>query len=59
MGTLFDFTSHNVEAWAVRETDRAGHPVRVPVTFWTDARFFLLDENFNPGAPIANLPSMY
>lgn len=47
-----DFTQHNEEAQAVWAAYRTGQPFRVPVTLWTDARFFLLDEAFNPGEAI-------
>jgi hypothetical protein len=50
--TLPDFTQHNEEAQAVWAAYRAGRPTRVPVTLWTDARFFLLDPSFNPGEAI-------
>jgi Uroporphyrinogen decarboxylase (URO-D) len=52
LSTLPDFTQHNEEAQAVWAAYRAGHPNRVPVTLWTDARFFLLDPSFNPGEAI-------
>jgi hypothetical protein len=48
-----DFTQHNEEAQAVWAAYRAGRPTRVPVTLWTDARFFLLDPAFNPGEAIS------
>lgn len=44
-----DFTQHNEEAKAVWEAYHAGNPIRVPVTLWSDARYFLLDPIFNPG----------
>jgi uroporphyrinogen-III decarboxylase len=47
-----DFTQHNEEAQAVWAAYHAGCPIRVPVTLWTDARFFLLDSAFNPGEAI-------
>lgn len=43
-----DFRRHNEEALAVWEAYRAGDPIRPPVTLGTDARFFLLDDDFNP-----------
>ncbi len=48
-----DFTQHNEEAQAVWAAYRAGQPIRVPVTLWSDARFFLMDDNFNPGGAIS------
>ncbi len=47
-----DFTQHNEEAQAVWAAYRAGKPTRVPVTLWADARFYLLDDDFNPGEAI-------
>jgi uroporphyrinogen-III decarboxylase len=47
-----DFTGHNQEAKAVWEAYHAGKPIRVPVTLWSDARYFLLDPTFNPGGSI-------
>jgi uroporphyrinogen-III decarboxylase len=44
-----DFTRHNEESKAVWDAYRAGNPIRVPVTLWSDARYFLLDPAFNPG----------
>ena len=47
-----DVTRHNEEAKAVWEAYHAGNPIRVPVTLWSDARYFLLDPAFNPGGTI-------
>ena len=47
-----DFTEHNEEVRAVWAAYRAGKPTRVPVTLWADARFYLLDNAFNPGEAI-------
>ena len=44
---------HNAEAQAVWDAYHAGRPTRVPVTLWTDARFFLLEDAFNPGGRIS------
>lgn len=46
------FEQHNEEALEVWAAYRAGKPIRVPVTLWADARFYLLDDNFNPGEAI-------
>lgn len=48
-----EFSRHNEEAKAVWEAYRSGKPIRVPVTLWSDARYFLLDPNFNPERPIS------
>ena len=48
-----DFTSHNEEAQTVWAAYRAGRPVRVPVTLCADTRFFILDDQFNPGEQIS------
>ena len=48
-----DFIQHNEEAKAVWEAYHAGDPIRVPVTLWSDARYFLLDPAFNPGGTIS------
>ncbi len=48
-----DFTQHNEEARAVWDAYRAGKPIRVPVTLWADARFYLLDDAFNPGEAVS------
>jgi hypothetical protein len=48
-----DFAAHNEEARAVWAAYRAGAPVRVPVTLCTDTRFFILDDEFNPGERIS------
>jgi hypothetical protein len=48
MSTI-DFARHNEEAQAVWAAYRAGHPTRVPVTLCTDTRFFVLNDEFNPG----------
>jgi hypothetical protein len=48
-----DFTSHNEEAQAVWAAYRAGRPLRVPVTLCADTRFFILDDEFNPGGQIS------
>ncbi len=53
MPALPDYTQHNEEAQAVWAAYRAGRPIRVPVTLWTDARYFLLDPAFNPGQAIS------
>lgn len=47
-----DYSQHNEEAQAVWAAYRAGRPTRVPVTLWTDARFFLQDPSFNPDQAI-------
>jgi uroporphyrinogen-III decarboxylase len=47
-----DFTRHNEEAKAVWEAYHVGNPMRVPVTLWSDARYFLLDPVFNPRGAI-------
>jgi hypothetical protein len=47
-----DFSQHNEEAKMVWASYHAGKPIRVPVTLWTDARFFLLDDQFNPNETI-------
>ncbi|HNB52473.1 MAG TPA: uroporphyrinogen decarboxylase family protein [Anaerolineales bacterium] len=47
-----DFTQHNEEAQAVWDAYRAGKPTRVPVTLWADARYYLLNPDFNPGGRI-------
>jgi len=52
MPEKLDFTQHNEEAKAVWEAYHAGNPIRVPVTLWSDARYFLLDPAFNPGGTI-------
>lgn len=52
MTAALDFTEHNEEARAVWAAYRAGQPTRVPVTLWADARFYLLDDAFNPGEAI-------
>lgn len=52
MNNFTHFTQHNEEAQAVWAAYHAGQPIRVPVTLWTDARFFLLDQTFNPGEAI-------
>jgi len=44
-----EFARHNEEAQAVWAAYRAGHPTRVPVTLCTDTRFFVLNDEFNPG----------
>ena len=49
---MTDFTQHNEEAQEVWASYRAGKPIRVPVTLWADARFYLLDDTFNPGEAI-------
>ena len=49
MSEKHDFTQHNEESKAVWEAYHAGEPFRVPVTLWSDARYFLLDPTFNPG----------
>ncbi len=74
MPTWPDYQQHNEEAQAVWAAYRVGHPTRVPVTLWTDARFFLQDPSSNPGrtisfqdysddlapaTPIPNLDAMY
>lgn len=46
------FEQHNEEAIEVWAAYRAGKPIRVPVTLWADARFYLLDDDFNPGETI-------
>ena len=48
-----DFTSHNEEAQTVWAAYRAGRPLRVPVTLCADTRFFILDDEFNPGREAA------
>lgn len=48
MSAMPDFSQHNEEARAVWEAYLAGNPIRVPVTLWADARYFLLDPTFNP-----------
>ena len=48
MSQTLDFTQHNEESKAVWEAYHAGDPIRVPVTLWSDARYFLLDPSFNP-----------
>jgi hypothetical protein len=50
--TSLDYSQHNEEARAVWAAYRAGWPTRVPVTLWTDARFFLQDPSFNPDQAI-------
>lgn len=52
MGTT-DFQAHNEEAQAVWAAYRAGKPTRVPVTLWADARFFMLNEEINPGERVS------
>lgn len=47
-----DYKQHNEEARAVWEAYQTGNPIRVPVTLWSDARFFILDPVFNPGRRI-------
>jgi hypothetical protein len=47
--SIIDFTQHNEEAQAVWAAYRAGRPTRVPVTLCTDTRFFVLNDEFNPG----------
>jgi hypothetical protein len=44
-----DFARHNEEAQAVWAVYRAGHPSRVPVTLCTDTRFFVFNDELNPG----------
>jgi hypothetical protein len=44
-----DLASHNEEAQAVWVAYRAGRPLRVPVTLCADTRFFILNEELNPG----------
>jgi uroporphyrinogen-III decarboxylase len=47
-----DYTQHNEEAKAVWEAYRTRIPIRVPVTLWSDARYFLQDPAFNPDGRI-------
>jgi uroporphyrinogen-III decarboxylase len=47
-----DFSQHNAEAQAVWDAYRAGHPIRVPVVIGTNTRFFLVNEELNPGQKI-------
>lgn len=42
------YTQHNEEAKQVWDAYRTGRPVRVPVRYCTDTRFFLLNEETNP-----------
>lgn len=48
-----DFTAHNEEAQAVWATYKSGRPLRVPVTLCADTRFFILDNDFNPGEQVS------
>ena len=48
-----DFNQHNEEAQAVWAAYRAGQPVRVPVILETDTRFFILNDDLNPGERIS------
>jgi hypothetical protein len=48
-----DFTSHNEEAQAVWAAYRAGRPLRVPVTLCADTRFFILNDELNPGERVS------
>jgi hypothetical protein len=41
--------AHNAEASAVWEAFHAGRPTRPPVALGTNARFFIFDEELNPG----------
>jgi uroporphyrinogen-III decarboxylase len=47
-----DIIQHNEEAKAVWDAYYAGNPIRVPVTLWADARYYLLDPAFNPDETI-------
>lgn len=44
-----DFAPHNEEAQAIWAAYRAGRPLRVPVTLCADTRFFILNDELNPG----------
>ena len=48
-----DFISHNEEAQAVWAAYRAGRPLRVPVTLCADTRFFILNDELNPGERVS------
>ncbi|WP_404425079.1 uroporphyrinogen decarboxylase family protein [Nibricoccus sp. IMCC34717] len=48
----FDPIAHDAEAAAVWAAYKAGRPIRTPVVFGTDTRFFLLDPAFNPDLTI-------
>ena len=48
-----DFTSHNEEAQAVWAAYRAARPLRVPVTLCADTRFFILNDELNPGERVS------
>lgn len=48
-----DFAEHNAEAAAVWAAFHAGDPIRPPVFLGTNARFFLLNEELNPGGAVS------
>jgi hypothetical protein len=45
--SMMDYTSHNEETRQVWEAYRAGKPMRVPVIFCTEMRWYLLDPDLN------------